>query len=69
MHSQGSVRLPWWTGFPILEPEVLMKSALGVLKILMIPFILTLYACQPQPDMEALRSEILALHKRMIDAH
>ena len=46
-----------------------MKSALGVLKILMIPFILTLYACQPQPDMEALRSEILALHKRMIDAH
>jgi hypothetical protein len=46
-----------------------MKSIAGVSKILMIPFILTLYACQSKPDIEALRSEILDLHKRMIEAH
>jgi hypothetical protein len=46
-----------------------MKSTLGVLKILMIAFILPLWACQSKPDMETLRSEILGLHKRMIAAH
>ena len=46
-----------------------MKSIACVSKILVIPLILTLHACQPKQDRETLRSEILDLHKRMIDAH
>ncbi len=45
------------------------RSTLYVLKILLFLIFLTLITCQLSPDFEALRLEILELHKATIDAH
>jgi hypothetical protein len=39
------------------------------LKIILALWTVTLLGCRPSPDFDALRSEILDLHKTLIDAH
>ena len=46
-----------------------MNFAKNILKIILVLFTVTLIGCQSSPDFEVIRSEILALHKKTIEAH
>ena len=46
-----------------------MKSWVSVLSTILFLLSMTLHGCHSQPDLEALRSEVLELHKSAIEAH
>jgi len=46
-----------------------MKHLLQSFALIMSLFFVIFFGCQSKPDFEALRAEILDLHKTMIDAH
>jgi len=46
-----------------------VKSWVSVLSTILFLLSMTLHGCHSQPDLEALRSEVLELHKSAIEAH
>jgi hypothetical protein len=52
-----------------MAKELSMNFRVNILNTMLILFSMTLLGCHSQPDFEALRSEILKLHKSSIEAH
>jgi hypothetical protein len=52
-----------------MTKEFGMNFRVNILNTMLILFSITLLGCHSQPDSEALRSEILELHKSAIEAH
>jgi hypothetical protein len=52
-----------------MTKELRMNFRVNILNTMLILFSMTLLGCHSRPDFEALRSEILELHKSTIEAH
>jgi hypothetical protein len=52
-----------------MTKELSMNFRVDILNTVLILFSITLLGCHSQPDFEALRSEILELHRLTIEAH